>query len=105
MHNPGGAIPDGYGLFHIEDALYGTHLFLPGNVLAIAGTVSRVGTASARAPTPKIIVLLARDIEGDCWNVLTGTRLTGEQPPNPMRSSEFDEWLNKHLTELQQSDS
>jgi len=90
VENLGGALAAGGIIVHVSDELYAGSLAMPGHAEARRITLRFVVKAWKRQLKPQCLVLIARDVNGRCYDYVNGGRRIG----NPRR------WLSDQLRDL-----
>jgi hypothetical protein len=90
VENLGGTLAAGGVIVHVSDELYAGELTLPENAAPRRISLNFVVKAWKRQLEPQCLVLVARDVNGRCFDFVDG----GRQIKNPRR------WLSHQLQEL-----
>ena len=90
VQNLGGTLTAGGLIVHASDELYAGELTLPEHAPPQRVSLPFVVKAWKRQLEPQCLVLIARDVNGRCWDYADG----GRQIRNPRR------WLSNQLREL-----
>jgi len=90
VENLGGTLAAGGIIVHASDELYAGELTLPEHAPPRRISLRFVVKAWKRQLEPQCLVLVARDVNGRCWDYVDG----GRQVKNPRR------WLSSRLREL-----